>query len=242
MNLKINNILSYGAIKSLYEDNKQYSLPVVSIIVSFLLFFIFIVPQVLSFPSRKQEVDIETEKLDKIKETEKILQNADIGLIDPQLKTASKALPPGKSFEEILNGISTAAALSAVQIESYKFDKQITETTSEKNKFSSLLFEVSIIGTTKDAISFIKDLYKTYPASDVTSIISSQGTTSIKILFYYKSFSSISPTDRTELKSMSAMEKAALDEISKWNDTSIEGTTTPFVTATESAEADSSPF
>lgn len=241
--MNLNTRLGKDSILGLYEDNKEYSLPILSIVISFFLFFVFIVPQVLSFPSRKQEVDTETAKLNKIKETEKILQSADENLINSQLKIASKALPPGKSFEEILNGISTAAALSAAQIENYKFDNQIIlPSEGEASKFSSLLFDVSIIGTTKDATSFIKELYKTYPASDVTSIVTSSGATNVKILFYYKSFPSIAPENRTQLKNISAKEKAALSEISKWNDTTVGNIIEPLVSASKSAQADSSPF
>ena len=241
--MSLNGKLSKEAILSLYEDNRKYSLPIISIIASFFLFFIFIVPQILSFPSKKQDVDVENAKLSKIKETEKILKNADKDLIDSQLQTASKALPPGKSFEEILNGISTAVALSAAQIESYRFNNnQVSQQSrAEKSKFSSLLFEVTIIGTTESAVEFIKQLYKTYPASEVISIVTTSGLTNIKTLFYYKPFSSISSSDRTNLRNMSAREKAALDEISGWNDTSIGVIIEPLESATESAE-DSSPF
>lgn len=241
--MNLNEKLSKEAILSLFEDNRKYSLPIISIIASVFLFFVFIVPQVLSFPSKIQDVDVENAKLDKIKETEKILINADKNLIDIQLQFASKALPPGKSFDEILNGISTAVVLSAAQIESYRFNNNVSnqQTSGAKSKFSSLLFEVTIIGTTESAIGFIRELYKTYPASDVISIVTSSGLTNIKILFYYKSFSSITPTDRTNLRNMSAKEKAALDEISKWNDTSIGDIIVPLESASESAGV-TSPF
>lgn len=241
--MNLNTKLTKESIYSLYYNNKEYALPILSIIISFSLFFVFIVPQVFSFPSRKQEMDIETVKLNRIKETEKILLAADENLIDSQLKTASKALPPNKVFEQILNGISTAAALSGVQIASYQFNNQNDLPSEvEASKFSSLLFEVIIFGTTQEAVEFIEELYKTYPTSDATSIITSSGSTSVKTLFYYKSFPSISPENRTQIKSISAKEKAALDEISEWNDTSIGTIIEPEASASESAQSDLSPF
>lgn len=241
--MNIGSKLTKASFYGLYEDNKEYALPLIAIVASFFLFFVFIVPQVLSFPSRKQEVDKESDKLRKIKETEEILLNSDESLIDSQLRIASKALPPGKSFEEILNGISTAAALSGAQIENYKFESQndLSAGTND-SKFSSLLFEVSVIGTTKDAIGFIGQLYKTYPASDAISMLTSSGVTDIKILFYYKSFPSISPEDRTQIKNISAKESAALTEVSSWNDTSVGNFIGPIGQASESAQSDSSPF
>ncbi len=241
--MNLNKKLTKEEISSLYADNKQYSLPILSVVISIFLFFIFIVPQVFSFPSKKQEVDIENIKLNKIKEAKKILAAADENLIDSQLKTASKALPSGKSFEEILNGISTAAGLSGVQIENYKFDdKNVLLSKTQASKFSSLLFEVTVIGTAQDAIEFIRQLYKTYPTSDAISILTSSGITNVKILFYYKTFPSISPEEKTQVRNFSAKEKAALDEISKWNDNSIENIFEIEASASESARSDSSPF
>lgn len=243
--MSLGSKLTKESIYGLYQDNKDYVLPVLAIIASLFLFFIFIVPQLLSFPSRKQEVDKENEKLRKIKETKEILLNSDENLIDSQLRIASKALPPGKSFEEILNGISAAAALSGAQIENYKFESQknvLPSAETEKSKYSSLLFEVSIIGTTKDAISFIRELYKTYPASDAISMLTSTGATNIKILFYYKSFPLVNPEDRVLLKNISAKESGALAEISSWNDTSVGSFIGPVGQASESAQSDSSPF
>lgn len=241
--MSLGSKLTKESIYGLYQDNKDYVLPVLAIITSLFLFFIFIVPQLLSFPSRKQEVDKENEKLRKIKETKEILLNSDENLIDSQLRIASKALPPGKSFEEILNGISTAAALSGTQIENYKFESQnILSPETNDSKFPSLLFEVSIIGTTKDATSFIRELYKTYPASDAISMLTSFGATNIKILFYYKSFPLVNPEDRIQIKNISAKESGALKDISSWNDTSSGSFIGPIGQASESAQSDSSPF
>ncbi|MBI2621569.1 MAG: hypothetical protein HYW63_02880 [Candidatus Levybacteria bacterium] len=241
--MNFNTKLSKEEVLSFYSDNKEYALPALSIVASFFLFFVFIVPQLISFPSKRQEANIENAKLERIKEAEKVLTGANVDILDSQIKIATKALPPGKAFEEILNGISSAVSLSNTQIESYQFDTQtILSTGSIASKFSTLLFEITIIGSTQEAIEFTKALYKTYPASEVTSILTSSGITSVKALFYYKSFSQVSPEERTQVRSISAKEKETLDEISKWNDTSAVIFFEPEVSATESAENDSSPF
>ena len=241
--MNLNAKFSKEIIYSLYEDNKNYAIPVLSIVISFLLFFIFIVPQVLTFPNRKQEVDIENAKLSKIKEAEKVILRANPDQIESQLRIATKALPSTKAFEEILGSLLTAAALSGAQIENYKFDSQsMLQTDPQTTKFSTLLFEVTIIGSTKAGVEFIKELYKTNPASNAISILTSSGLTNVKILFYYKSFSPVSIENRTQVRSISSSEKAALDEISKWNDSSIGDIFEIETEASESATIDSSPF
>ncbi len=239
--MKLTNQLNKEGIINLYFENKDYLLPVFAIIVSFFLFFIFIVPQILSFPSRKQDVDAETAKLNKIKESEKILSAANKNLIDSQLKTASKTLPANKAFEDVLNGISTAATLSNSQIESYQFRDQ-GNALNGNQKFLSLNFNVTIIGNVEQAIEFINQIHKTYPISEAINISSSEGSSTISMLFYYRPFPSIGAEDRTQIRNMSAREKAALVEISKWNDTSIGNIFNSAVNASSSAENKSSPF
>lgn len=239
--MKINTQLNKEAIANLYFENKEYALPLFAIIVSVLLFFVFIVPQATSFPSRKNEIDIETAKLNKIKESEKVLSSIDENLIDSQLKIVSKALPSNKAFQEVLNSISTAATLSNTQIENYQFQED-ENALVDANKFPSLTFEVDVTGDVRQAIELINQLHKTYPISEVTNIINSGGVSTITILFYYKPFPSISFEDRGQIRNMSAKEKSTIDEISKWNDVDIQTTSEFIIDASASAELRSSPF
>lgn len=238
--MKLTTEFNKKELNNIYFEKREYLLPVFAIFVSFFLFFIFIIPQILSFPQRKGEIDVENTKLSKIKETEKILSSANKSLIDSQFKIASKALPPAKPFEEVLSGITTAATLSNSQIDSYQFEEQILQ--AEPNKFSSLNFQVTIIGGIEQAIEFVSQINKTYPIAEVNRITSSFGTSTISIVFYYKAFPSIDSEDRTRIRSLSAEEKAALDQISKWNDTAIEDVFELQLDASASGDTTSSPF
>lgn len=238
--MKLTTEFNKKELNNIYFEKREYMLPVFAIFVSFLLFFIFIVPQVLSFPQRKGEIDVENAKLSKIKETEKILSSANKGLIDSQFKIASKALPPAKPFEEVLSGITTAATLSNSQIDSYQFEEQ-EALQVESSKFSSLIFQVTIIGGIEQAIEFVSQINKTYPIAEVNKITSSFGTSSISIVFYYKAFPSIDSEDRTQIRSLSAEEKKALDQVSKWNETTVEDVFEENLDASASGDT-SSPF
>lgn len=208
--------------EELLSKHKDYLLPIIAIIAAIFLLLTFIVPKALSFTSRISEVSAENEKLQKIKDTQRILESVDEGLIEEQLVIATKALPSGKAFEDVLSGITTAAALSGSQIDGYIFQDQGISGQQNTGQFPSLNFEVTIVGGMDQASDFVTQLYKTFPLSNVSAIVNSQTTTRISILYYYNAFPSVSVEDRTQLKNMSAKESAAFSEISQWNETNID--------------------
>lgn len=236
-----NKKISQDKFMLLYYENKEYLIPVVAIAISLVLFFVFLFPQILSFPGRKQAIDVENEVLRKVQETERIVLSQNSSNLDDKIKIVSNALPPGKNFEQILNGISTAAALSGTQIENYRFENLQNET-AEITKYSVLEFKVSIIGDAREAIGFIKELYKTYPVSDVTSISSQENITVLTVKFFYKPFPSAGGEDRTSIKELTAQQVQALSEATKWNNGSIGSAIDIDIEASSSGEVRTSPF
>ncbi len=103
-------------------------------------------------------------------------------------------------------------------------------------------FKVSIIGDAREAVGFIKELYKTFPISDVTNISSQESITSITINFFYKPFPSVGGEDRTSLKGLTAEQSKTLSEVSKWNNDEIGNIIDIDLEATTSAEVRTSPF
>ncbi len=237
----MNKKFSQERLMLYYYENKEYLIPVLAIAVSLFLFFIFLLPQIISFPSRKQAIDVESEVLRKIQETEEVVISQNTEDLDSNIKIVSSALPPGKNFEQILNGISTAAALSSTQIDSYQFQNLENETPTD-SKYLKLEFKVSIIGDAREAVGFIKELYKTFPISDVTNISSQESITSITINFFYKPFPSVGGEDRTSLKGLTAEQSKTLSEVSKWNNDEIGSIIDIDLEATTSAEVRTSPF
>lgn len=237
----MNQKFSQEKLMLYYYENKEYLIPVIAITVSLFLFFVFLLPQILSFPSRKQAIDVENEVLKKVQETEKIVLSQNTEDLDSKIKIVSNALPPGKNFEQILNGISTAAALSGTQIENYQFQNLENELSSD-SKYPKLEFSVSIIGDAREAIGFIKELYKTYPVSDVTEISSQDGITTITVNFFYKPFPAVGGEDRTALKNLTIEQAKVLSDVSSWNNSELGSTIDIDLEASSSAEIRTSPF
>src|SRR3990167_8159593 len=111
--------LSKESLVSYYYENKDYLIPFVILLSSALLFLLFIVPQLLAFPSKKSERDVEITKLKKIEEARDILENANTLKLDRDVKIASQALPSDKNFELVLSAITIAANLSNTQVNKY---------------------------------------------------------------------------------------------------------------------------
>lgn len=221
-------------LKELYSENKLLVLPVVAIIISVFLLLFVILPQMLAFPSNKAQADEETVKLDKMQASYDLLSKTDEKTVDSNLTMAQLALPDKKDFESVLNAISIAAGNSSTQILNYIYQ----ESNGNQTKYPTIQFKIDIAGELKEATSFINELYKTYPLSNVISFTSSDGVTTFQVVFYYRAFPPITPDNRQMVVKMNQSEENALKTISEWSNSSQSSDN---AAATPSASA-STPF
>lgn len=241
--MKKNIKLDKDTLISLYYENKDLLVPLFAILVSVLLFLIFIIPQLLSFPSRKSAVDQETKILDKIKESEKVLSTANTELINSQVQLVARTLPEKKPLEDALLAIYTAASLSNIQIESYSFQEVVSIVSTEPEvSRQAISFNVNIIGELDQAVDFADQIYKTYPISSVDNIGSSKGISNILIRFFYSPFIIGTLDDRTTVRSSSDAERTALEEITSWNEATGGDILNLTPDSTDSGELNDSPF
>ena len=101
--MKLNNDLNKDAIKAYYLEKKDFAVPFLAILISLVLFIIFILPQILDFPVKKGEIDKENEKLAQIENAIELATTGDIAQVNNDLNIASSTLPQSKEFEKILN-------------------------------------------------------------------------------------------------------------------------------------------
>lgn len=205
-------------ILAIYEENKQFILPLVAIIISILLLLFLILPQIIAFPSNKAEADRETVKLNKMQAAYDYLIKLDEQIVNSNLTLAQKALPDKKDFGSVLNAISIASGKSSTQIFDYKFQ----ESSGTQTKYPTLLFNIEIIGGIREAISFINELYKVYPLSTVAGFSSANNFSKINVNFYYRAFPPITEDDRLTVTKMNNEQQSALETISKWDIVDIE--------------------
>ena len=234
--------LSKESLVSYYYENKDYLIPFVILLSSALLFLLFIVPQLLAFPSKKSERDVEITKLKKIEEARDILENANTLKLDRDVKIASQALPSDKNFELVLSAITVAANLSNTQVNKYLFVEDTIDSSASEPELPKMNFEISILGDVRQSVKYMDELYKTYPISDITEIDHKEGATKLKVSFYYNPLTEIKSEDGVLVRNFSQKENEALRQISGWNDVMNDSIFQFPDTATESAEGSTSPF
>lgn len=238
----MNSKFDKESLKLLYLENKEFSLPFLAIGISFILFFVFILPQVLSFPSKKTSRDQEVVRLNEIKVAKLLLAGVNERALDTQIELATNALPSEKDYGAILNAITKAANLSNSQLDGYGFFGSSTaQPAAAKNKTPNLTFKISINGDPKQVVKFVNELYKTSPVAGLTNIEYGGGITELTVEFYYKAFAPEVTSSEILPRELTVKEKETLEKISDWNQAVSEQIINTNQTATESGTS-SSPF
>jgi hypothetical protein len=139
--------------------------------------------------------------------------------LDSQLKILSSALPAGKDFAGILNGISTNASNTNVSVGDFQFlvgDLSAVPATAA-SPIGPLTLKVTIAGDTASIINFISQVYKTVPIADITTVKLSAGNANLEMFFYYKPFPTQSVTGDQPILELSAQSNALITKVSSWN-------------------------
>ena len=239
--MKIKPDLSKNGIKTIYEDNKDYLVPLFVTLCAVVLFIVIVFPQLLDFPSKKSQRDIEITRLNEIKLAKETIQKINTQKLDSDLKIAQSALPSEKNFEIILNAISSAASLSNSQISDYQYSDGMVNLPDNGQESKRLDFELIIEGGVDQAVKFLDELNKTFPISEATKIDYSGGFSEISLVFYYNPFVSGIASETILARPVTPEEQKALVEISKWNLNTLEQGFTFPISSTSSAVR-TSPF
>jgi Tfp pilus assembly protein PilO len=219
-----------------FRQDKEAFIPIVVLLVAGLLFIVFIVPNILSFPSKKNARDTEIAKLNEMKQAKEILNSINKEQLDSEVALVTQALPSEKNFELILGAINEAATRSNVLISGYRFTDTSASPDAAGPKFPSLVFEIEIAGGIDQAANFAQELYKTYPVSSIKSIGYSDGISTLSVEFFYKPFTSLDTESGAIARPKTAKETATLSEISQWNEVNTELNFDTFEPSTESGE------
>lgn len=209
--------LSKESLRVFAEENKELGVPIVVLAIAVILFMVFILPNILSFPSKKGDRDVEVDKLSQIKTAEHILQSTNTTQLNSEVDLVSQALPSDKNFELVLGAIKEAAAKSNTQVIGYQYADSGTPQLNSSSSLPSLLFTISVAGGVDQAANFANELYNIYPVSGLKSISMINGISEITTAFYYKPFTSVNATDVALARDKTTSEKKAMQTISQWN-------------------------
>ena len=203
---------------ALFAKYKEYLVPVGVILVSILIIFLILLPQIQQFFSSEQTLKRENEKLSILKNNYDFLSNLSDETVDENLNVLSLALPANKNFAGIVNEISTASIESGVTVLNFSFQVgNLTADIKEKAKYPTLQLTVRLSGGSIAIANFVGQLYKTVPTAEVTSIKVKGKDASVTILFYYKSFPAQTVSEEEPIAKLTAKENALIQQISSWN-------------------------
>lgn len=235
----MNKDLNSELFKSVYSKIKPYTMSVIMVMVSVILIFVAIIPQLGDLFSTISQRNEALAKLQIVKNNFSILKNADSSILDSQLNIVLKALPQNKDFESVLNIISKSAASSGVTLGSYEFkvgDLSKTDKT-ETGQFPNLSVSIIINDGAIGASRFMTQLASSLPLSEVKNIDVNGNFSNLTLLFYYKSLPSLKFPADVAIPILNIKQKQTLDQLSKWDRSS--GVSIPAVSLSSPAASGS---
>lgn len=202
----------------LYRKYKSFVLPFLIIIVCLILLFIVIVPQVQAVLDAKEKEKIEKQKLEVLKNNYNLLLNMDINKLNTDFELLSKTLPSGKDFAGIINSISDKSVKTGVKIGDFEFTVgNISKNTEGAIGFPSIQITLEVAGEPESVLSFVKQLYKSMPLCEITTIEQGGKSARIKIQFFYKVFPQGPISNELPITVFSSTDTSLINELSNWS-------------------------
>ncbi|MEK7160298.1 MAG: hypothetical protein AAB702_02350 [Patescibacteria group bacterium] len=233
--------LNSQAITTVYRHYKDNFLPIGIIIACIGILFFVIAPQFKNYLSSKEELKTQTQKLKFLKNNYNFLLSLDDSKTDTDFKMLSKVLPPNKDFVGIMSAITIVASKTFVTVEDFDFTLgDLNKVDDNSSKYPLIKINVNIGGSAKDIAKFIAELYKTVPASQVTSIKTAGNVSSLVINFYYKPFPPQNVNSESFVVPISAKNQSLIESVSLWNSSGLDAF--PDVSASVSGGTNPSPF
>ena len=212
--------IDFNILIILYRHYKDYFLPILVIIGSFFVFLLIVIPQIQQYFNSKQQLDLDTQQLSILRNNYNFLSGLDESQENSQLNTLSTALPSGKDFAGVINAISASSANTGVLVGDFNFLVGNLSDVSQVqgvSAYPSLQITVNLTGDALSLATFMSQLYKTVPLSEITSIKIDQSSSILTILFYYKPFSNVIIDNQAPIAPLSLKDQNLLNNISDWD-------------------------
>lgn len=215
----MSKIISFkqGSYQLLYYRYKNFIVPLVVIMISIFVFINFVIPQINDFFSLNEEQQILKDKIAVVKKNIGLLSSLNDQDIDKKVKIISLALPIEKDFAGVINSISKTANSAGVSVEDYSFIVgELSTKSAQMSANPSIRIVLRINGDIKDAESFLRELDKSLPVSEVTDLTLDKTSSNITAVFYYSPFSSTKFNEDAVIQPLSKDETNLISKISAW--------------------------
>lgn len=217
MNQKIT--FEQGTYKILFYRFKALIIPLTTIVVCFFIFLNVIIPQLQDFFLLKEEEQQMHKKISILKDNLNFLSTMDESALDSKLKVINAALPLEKDYLGILNAIVKASNNAGVYVDDYSFQVGELSTKSAQTTVDnpSINLLLTVNGSIEKNKRFLNELNKSLPLSEVTSVQMNRNSTTIRLVFYYKFFSSLKFDSYSTLRYLNKKELSLIEKLSSWH-------------------------
>jgi len=217
MDLKIN--LDIQNLKTVYEDYKQYLIPIGTILASFLILFLIVFPQFRLISDTQEKRDEEKVKLSILNANLANLESISESDLTNDLFIVTAALPIQKNFEAVLGAVSSAANASGVFLGDYQF--QVGDITRPPvaggGKYPSIEINLNINANVEGTIRFMEEIYRTVPLVEIKGVNVSGENTVISLVFFFKPLPPKGLDPSLKFRIITQKDKDLMNLISKYN-------------------------
>ncbi len=213
---------SFDSLRILYYRYKETPLfagllITVIIMVSFMLIVRIILPQLDSWFSIQNEVNVTRARIQTLDRNIQFLQSLSEPEQDLDKTLLQQALPFEKDYPGIINAITTSAVNAGISLGDFSFSIGLLSTPSAQlNSFYQVPITLTITSNTDGSKKFAKGLSETLPLSSIVSWSGSDGGSNISVLFYYKGFPQIILNDNVPVPPLTTDKIKLLDTLKQW--------------------------
>lgn len=213
----------------IYDYYRDASLPLGLILVCLFLILFVLLPQLMGSLNNKGQYELEKGSLQVLKDNFSYISVLDSTSLEEDLGVVSQAIPPQADFDAIISSIYYAAASSGMSMGQFQFSVNQEMATSDL-PFVTVTLKVNSGST--ETLAFIKELYKTFPASRISVIRIEEKIKEVTAYFYYKPLLTRVENNSVPVPKLTPSDEEILRSLSDWR--SPESAFAPTVSSTSS--------
>lgn len=174
--------------RNLYYRYQSFVVPLVTVFVCLLLFWLVVIPQAESWLQMRDSLTVDVQNVATLHQNLSLISKFQDAQLDQLLATATNALPAEKDFAGIIDSIQTAANVSGAILGDYSFQLGDLSGVDSTGKLSQQLVQLNIVlkGDMTSAQHFVAQLQKQLPLSDAISLsVGNNSSITVTVVFYY---------------------------------------------------------
>lgn len=211
--------LTYRSIWILYyryRDTNGFSIGLIGIVVliSFLLLWKIIVPQLNQWFSIRAEVIATRERITIVQENIAFVATLNDSLLDADLRTVITAYPLEKDFAGILQSISRAASLASVALNDYTL--AVGALSTDQSTSQPIEVTLTLNEDVDHVKAFIRRIQQNAPLVEVMQVEIAEDVTTLSLQFPYASLPKLSYKDTQPIDRISPKEASLIQTLASW--------------------------